>query len=224
MSGQDDEAMTDEEIVRDIANALKPWTPQHRQIETGRRAGEIEEKSETEVLAEISSAIHAEIARLRTLVPDFFHREAIKRNRDDARDIIASIDELRAKLSVKIISPELLLRLGLHSSIIGSAEDIKNSPVPRLLDALEAVRAICQAADDNQPNGDQVKLRCAKGAMQLLLKFSDLKENRPSAGSNDSNLCRIAGLLYEAVTEKREQSLRGICQDVLRPYLPLLPS
>ena len=93
-----------------------------------------------------------------------------------------------------------------------------NMPVPRLLDALKEVREICQVADDNQPQADQVKFWCANIAIRLVLRFS---QENPSAGSEKSKYCRIAALLYESVMGKAH-SLRRICQEVLRPYQPLL--
>jgi hypothetical protein len=191
-----------------------------RQIETRKRAGEIEAKSAAEVQAQVTEKVRNEIVRLRALVPDFYGRGAIQKTREDARDIMESIDDLREKISVNVLSPELLLRLGLHPSIIGSAEDIKNGPVPRLLDALEAVRGICRAAEKNQPGADQVKLWCVRVALRLMLQFST---KRPSAGSVDSSYCAIASLLYRGVTGKRSE-LRRVCQDVLRPYRGLLPT
>jgi hypothetical protein len=87
------------------------------------------------------------------------------------------------------------------------------------LDALHTVRVRCQAGADNQPNADQVKLWCVRTAISLVLDFS---KNNPSAGSTKSSYCVIASLLYESVTGEKELQLRRICQDVLRPYLPLL--
>jgi hypothetical protein len=223
-------AATDKEIVRDISEALKPWAPQKRRIESGKRKHEMRSASATEVLAGISETVRNEIAQLRTTTADFHNRSAIRKTRDDARDIIETVNRLEDQLSSPTLSPEVRVRLGHHTSLIGArgrdpgGAGIENMPLPRLLAALETVRAICQAAAANQPAADQVKLRCARLALRLILQFSDLKENKPSAGSNGANLCRIAGLLYEGVTGEREQSLRRVCQEVLRPYLKLLPS
>jgi hypothetical protein len=194
----------DDQIVEAIADALKPWKPQRQQIETGTKAGWIVDKSKAEVLATISDAVREDILRLRATVPNFFDRKAIKNTRNDARDILRSIDRLKRQLSAKTLSPELRLRL---------------SHVPHLLDTLNAARELCRAADDNQPTADQVKLWCARVAMTLVLKFSD--EN-PSAGSVRSKYCEISDLLYWAVTRKK-QSLRRICQDMMKRYRPLLP-
>jgi hypothetical protein len=213
---------TDDEIVEAIADALKPWKPQRRQIETGRRAGEIEDKSQAEMLAAISDAAREDILRLRATVPTFFDRRAIQKTRDDARDTIELIDQLEAQLSAKTLSPELRLRLRLpNESIRMIGNPVKDeSPVPRLLDALKTVREICEAGDKNQPNGNQVKRWCARVAMTLVLKFS---EENPSAGSAGSKYCEITDLIYWAVTKKK-QSLRRICQDILKLYRPYLPA
>jgi hypothetical protein len=195
---------TDDEIARAIADALKPWKRQRRQIETGPRKGAIEDKSKAEVLAAISDAVCENILRLRETVPNFFDRKAIKKTRDDAREMLRSIDKVEEQLNAKTLSPELRLRL---------------SHVPHLVDTLKAVREICEAGAENQPNADQVKLWCAQVAMNLVVKFSD--EN-PSAGSARSKYCEITDLLYWAVTRKK-QSLRHICQDMLEVYRKSLP-
>jgi hypothetical protein len=204
---------TCEEIVDAITRVLMPWAPQMRQIETG----EIVVGPQSETV--ISDAVRAEITRFRALVRDFFNREAIQKTRDDARDIKKAIDHLTTLLSTVTLAPELRLRLGEHDRLIGSPVDIANMPVPRLLNALEEVRAICQAADVNQPGTDEVKRWCAFISFRLIRTFSTSK---PSAGSDQTPYCTIAGLLYESVTGKEER-LRGVCQKVLKPYLPLLP-
>jgi hypothetical protein len=210
------EPATDDEIVQAIASSLKPWKPQLRQLETGY----LVEKSSGELLAEISTSVREAITTLRQTVPDYFSRYAIRKTGDDACDIAASIDRVTELLSAKTISPELRLRLGLDIPLTGDPSEITNMPVPRLLDALHAVRELCQAAADNQPGADQVKLWCVRTALRLVLEFS---KEAPSAGSEDTSYCRIAGWLYERVTGK-DGVPRSICQDVLRGYRPLLPS
>jgi hypothetical protein len=208
-----DRAVIDNEIVQAIVGALKPWAPQMRQLETG------EQEADPQPEAAISGAVRAEILRFRTTaVPHFFHRDAIKKTRDDARAIIKAIDNLTEHLSALTMSPELRVRLGQHDRLIGSPSDIANMPVPRLIEALLEVRGICQSADENQPQADQVKKWCAMIAIRLVLRFSTKK---PNAGSDQSAYCTIAGYLYESVTGKEER-LRGVCQNVLKPYLPLL--
>ena len=96
----------------------------------------------------------------------------------------------------------------------GAPADIANMPIPRLLDALQEVRDICQAADENQPQADQVKHWCVRTALRLMLQFS---EDDPTAGSAKSPYCMISSLLYQVVTGK-EGELRRICQDILKPY------
>ena len=204
----------DDDLVEAITNALKPWAPQLRQLPSGF----MEEKSEAEVAAELSTIVRGCIDRLRQTVPDYFSRDAIRKTRDEARDIAAAIDRVTELLSAKTISPELRLRLGMDTPLTGDPSEIINLPVPRLLDALHTVRVRCQAGADNQPNGDQVKLWCVRSALNLMLRFS---KNNPSAGSAKSPYCIIASGLYESVTGGKELQLRRICQDVLRPHLPL---
>lgn len=211
---------TDDEIVEAVILALKPWAPQMRQIETGQRAGEIEAKSDAEVRAAIFETVRAEILRFRTTVRDFFSRDAIVKTRYDARDLMKSIAGLTEQLSAATLSPELRLRLGHHDRLIGSAADVANSPVPRLLAALQEVHDICALADRNQPKSDQVKRWCALIAFRLIRTFS---AEDPSAGSDNTAYCTIAGLLYESVTREKA-ALRSICQNVLQQYRPFLPS
>lgn len=208
-------ATPDDQIANDIAEALKPWAPRNRQIETGKKAGEIKALSNTELRAEIINSARKEIDRLRIVVPDFFHRNAIRKTRSDARDIIKSIDNLAGQLSAKTLSPELRLRLGDHSRVIGSPTDIVNMPLPLLLNALQQVRDLCHAADVNQPDKDQVKHWCARIALRLVLDFS---KDDPTAGSAKTSYCTIASLLYQGVTEREGLELRRICQEILRPY------
>jgi hypothetical protein len=175
--------------------------------------------SKSELHARVLRAVHTEILLLRAIAPAFFNREAIKKTRADAREIKKSIDQVKRKLSAKMLSPELRLRLGLDGSLIGSPSDIANMPVHRLLNGIEEVRALCQAADDNQPSSDEVKRLCVMRGIKLILDHS---LERPSAGSPNSAFCTISGLLYRSLTGKRQQ-LRRICQEVLRPYQKLLP-
>jgi hypothetical protein len=207
---------TDDELVEAITNALKPWAPQLRQLANGF----IEEKSEADVTEELLTVVRGCIDRLRQTVPDYFSRDAIRKTRGQARDIAAAIDRVTDLLSAKTISPELRLRLAMDTPLTGDRSEIINLPVPRLLDALHTVRVRSQAGADNQPNADQVKLWCVRSALNLVLRFS---KNNPSAGSAKSPYCIIASALYESVTGEKELQLRRVCQDVLRPYLPLLP-
>jgi hypothetical protein len=212
--------VTENPITEAIADALKEWKPQQRQIETGRRAGELQPLTKAELRSQILQAVNTEISRMRTTaVPDFFGREAIRKTRADAREIMKAIDQLKSKLSAKTLSPELRIRLGLHTSLIGSPSDLANMPVPRLLGGMEEVRGICQTANNNQPAADQVKLWCVRIALRLVLDYSI---KRPSVGSSNSAFCVVAGLLYQSATGSKRQ-LRRICQEVLKPYQPLLP-
>jgi hypothetical protein len=203
---------TDDELVDAITRALKPWAPQMTQAESG----EIEVDPQPEKA--ISAAVRAEIVRFRSTVPGFLHRDAIRKTREDARSIIKLASTLEDRISEKTLSPELRLRLGQHDRLIGSAADIANMPVPRLLRTLKEIRNLCQAADDNQPGTDEVKRWCALIAFRLIRTFST---DDPSAGSDNTAYCTIAGLLYESVTNKEER-LRGVCQSVLEPYQSLL--
>jgi hypothetical protein len=68
--------MTTDEVVKSVSEALKPWKRQFRQIEKGKRAGEIEAKPKLLVRTEIAESVRSEILRFKTTtVPDFFSRE-----------------------------------------------------------------------------------------------------------------------------------------------------
>ena len=84
-------------------------------------------------------------------------------------------------------------------------------PVPRLIEALNAVRDLCQAGADNQPSTDQVKIWCARIAFTLL----QLLDRESSSGSADSPYRVIAGLLYEILTGEQGRDLKRACDDYL---------
>ena len=187
---------TDEETVEGVTTELQP-------------------KAEAELRAEISHAVRREIALLRSTIPGFFDRKAIRKTRDNARAVITTIARLEEQLQE--VSPLLWMRLQLGAVLEVAAEP---SPVERLLHALRDVRAECQAAADALPGTDQVKLWCVRVAMRPMLRFS---AKRPAVGSDASPFCTIAGLLYEGVTGEKDQSLRRVCKQVLEQHRSLLP-
>jgi hypothetical protein len=151
------------------------------------------------------------IRTLRCAAPDYLDRNSIRKTRDDARTILRSIAELKGHVQRSTLSPELKFRLGLDAA--GSSSEIANMPVPRLLKTLQIISEICEAADQNQPSEDPVKVWCAKVAHTLMFDFSDEK---PSSGSPRSSYRIIAGLLYEILTGEADRDLKRACDDHLR--------
>jgi hypothetical protein len=151
------------------------------------------------------------IRTLRRAAPDYLDRSSIRKTRDDARTILQSIAELKRHVQRSTLSPELKLRLGLDAT--GSSSEIANMPVPRLLETLQIISEICEAADQGQPSEDPVKVWCAKVAHTLMFRFSD---ERRSSGSPRSSYRIIAGLLYEILTGEAHRDLKRACDNHLR--------
>lgn len=149
------------------------------------------------------------IRTLRRASPEYFDREAIRKTRDEARDIVRFIDRLDRALRPEALSPELRLRLALEVE----ARKSTNSPGQRLLASLSEVRELCQAGDDNQPSADQVRIWCARIAYSLMHRFSD---EPITSGSPDSTYRAIAGLLYEVLTGERDRDLKRACDEHLQ--------
>lgn len=149
------------------------------------------------------------IRSLRRASPEYFDREAIRRTRDAARTIVGLIDRVEEELRSESLAPELRLRLALDAE----AESAANSPGRRLLIALNEVRELCQAGDENQPSTDQVRIWCARIAYSLMFRFSD---EDITSGSPDSTYRAIAGFLYEVLTGEADRDLKRACDDHLR--------
>jgi hypothetical protein len=146
------------------------------------------------------------IRALRRATPEHFEREAIRKTREDAQAIIREIGRIDGLLRSATLAPELRLRLSLDAAVA-------DAPVARLLSALNEVRELCQAGDDNQPSTDQVRTWCARIAYTLMHRYSD---ERPTSGSPRSTYRVIASLLYEILTGERERDLKRACDDHLR--------
>ncbi|SRR5258706_1007986 len=147
---------------------------------------------------------------LRRAAPDYLTRVAIRKTRYDSRAIAKSVVQLEEQVKQSTLSPELVFRLGPERE--------------RLLDALRAVKRVCEEAEQNKPPDDQVRTWCAKIAHTLIVRFS---EDRPSSGSALSHHRIVAGLLYEILTGESGRDLKRACDEELRKIrqaLRLAPS
>jgi hypothetical protein len=142
---------------------------------------------------------------LRRAAPLHLSREAIRKTRDDAREISRAATHLQGKIEQTTLSAELAMRISPERA--------------RLLDTIKAIQEICEAADHSQPHEDPVRIWCAKIACTLVLRFSD---KRPSSGSVRSSYRVIAGLLFEVLTGIHGCDLRRACDDELKAMRPLL--
>jgi len=149
------------------------------------------------------------IRALRRAAPEHLDREAIRKTRDQARTIVGLIDRLEKALTSDGLTAELHLRLALEAQ----SGSTTNGPAQRLFVALDEVRQLCQAGDENQPAADQVRLWCARIAYSLMSRFS---EQEITSGSPDSTYRAIAGLLYEVLTGEADRDLKRACDDHLQ--------
>jgi hypothetical protein len=157
-----------------------------------------------EILREIRSHLDRSgmcgvIRTLRRATPEYLARNAIRKTVDDARTIVKVVTQLNGLINQATLAPELRLRLGPERE--------------RLSCVLEAIKRICEQAEENRPADDQVRIWCAKIAHTLMVSFSD--EN-PSSGSARSPYRVIAGLLYEVITGERGRDLKRACDEELK--------
>jgi hypothetical protein len=78
--------IADTELIAAIVEALKPWAPQWRQIETGPSQGFLTEIPIHEVEHIIGDYVRERIDSLRITTPNFFSRDAIINKREGARE------------------------------------------------------------------------------------------------------------------------------------------
>jgi hypothetical protein len=152
------------------------------------------------------------IRALRGASPEYFDRQAIRKTREDAREIIGALDHLEDLLRSATLGPELRLRLGLDTAGM-IPEHAANAPAWRLMTALNEVRDLCQQGDINQPAADQVRIWCARIAYSLMDRFST---EEATSGSADSPYRVLASLLYEVLTGEAERDLKRACDQHLR--------
>jgi hypothetical protein len=159
----------------------------------------------------VQAAVSDAVILLRDTSRSFFDREAIRRNRDEARGIIRTIDELQDQIEHS--SPEMRLRLKLDFPLLGNPE--REQGTARLLSELNDLRKICEEADRNQPRGDRIKEWCALSGWELVWRLKPKSELEMKTGVTGPErvtlalLYTIAGLLYEAVAPERVREWRN---------------
>jgi hypothetical protein len=201
----------DAELVVLIVEALKPWCPQWRQIETG-YATEIPAR---EVEHMITDYVQQRIDSLRVTTRDFFSRDAVINKRQAARDVILTIDRLKHQLLNA--PPELRLRF---------KTDLPphfDQHVTQLFAALDHIHCECEKAINSavkkgaSGRRDEVKLWCARTAHLLMHKFSNEK---PTSGSANAPYRVIAGLVYRAIVQSEADppDLKRACDTILKSF------
>ena len=154
---------------------------------------------------DVLSAIGERIRLLKSTVPEFFDRQAIRKTRDSARALKGAITKVQVALAKA--SPEMRLRLKLD--------------VPQRTALLEDLKRECDAAIKSTltaGRANEVKQWCARSSIGLILKFS----KRQPTSTERSAYRNIASLLYETVTGEQEKDFERTCESVLRDYRPLL--
>lgn len=184
------------------------WTStQHRYREILKEMEGFFDRGEHKVLRAVGI-----IRALRLTSPEHFDRKAIRKTREDAREITRALDHLDDLLRSATMGAELRLRLGLDQPGL-LPKHAGNAPAGRLMIALQEVRELCEHGGANQPSADQVRIWCARIAFTLLHLFSN---KEPTSGSADSPYRALAGLLYEVLTGEQGRDLKRACDDHLR--------
>jgi hypothetical protein len=233
----------DAEIIRDIVKALEPWKPQWRELKTGwpikadgtlppgswveamivqkrlvaipadKQAKAWVAKQEKDKLrTEIPAAVGTQIEHLRKVNPEFFSRAAVRNTRDEARLLLRAIKIFEGRIAQATPELRVRLKLDLQQEEFGTQ---------RLFRELKHLRDECNAAVQGASGTNQLKEQCARTAISLIVMYSDRK---PHSGSAESAYRKIAGLLYEAVTDKPpgRDNLKRPCDAVLREYRKVL--
>src|SRR5262245_49686594 len=145
---QDTGRATIDDLAVTIADVLKPWR-EHGWQDERRRYHQ----------AEVSAAVLKQIKLLRAVVPEHFTREAVRKTRDDARDLVKTIKKLERQLNrIKWHSPELRIRLGLSEPFLAE--------LARLCD-------VCEEADQAAGKEDRCKRQCIQTAGHLIYVYSE---------------------------------------------------
>jgi hypothetical protein len=189
-----------EELVRAIADRLKPWNC-----------------SESHVLTEIRSAIR----RLRAH-PDFnpdsypglgFRSE----NKKCAKKMLVTVTTLERQLVAA--KPGFFWSLTLRDKKLQCDMDGYGKKVTELSELLNRVTKLkweCEKVILNAPGAypgqDYRQIHIAIYAIHLMLGLSN---ERPTAGTPDTPYCMIASLLFEATTGKSERNLLRTCKRML---------
>ena len=172
----------DDEAIAEIAETLKPWRPPWGKEEVLRVIG-----------------LH--VYQMRDHASNYWSRDAIIRNRDNAKNVIKLIAELKRRL--------FTVRIWYEKGGFLLAND------DPLLARLEEISEMCgDVAGEHRE--DTVKSDCATSAYRLI-KLCSIDE--PTNGSVNAPLRVIAGRLYTMLNPGMvAPGLRRACGDELRSW------
>jgi hypothetical protein len=140
-----------------------------------------------------------------------FDREAVRQDRDRARNVIERIDELERAL---VTGPRDL-------KIDFSTKDVHPDSHPgRLFAELAHVRERCEAIEAETlaaGRKDQVKQSCAETALFMIQVFST---EEPSSNSAKTPFREITGLIFEALTGEPARDLERACDEAIKSWKP----
>jgi hypothetical protein len=162
------------ELIDQIVEAIKPWKECYRR---------------KEIRDEVAKVVEVLCREL----PRNFSREAIRKNRDSARNIRVAANRLERTLGKA--TPEIKLWLKL---------DVPAGWRHPLLIELSTVKEQCNRAEAAQPTSNEIAKWCARRAFHIVYKFS---KNEPS-GTAEGPYCVATRLLYEAVVPAEENETK----------------
>jgi hypothetical protein len=173
------------ELIQLIVQAIKPWN---------------EAYSEADVKKGVTDSLNL----LCSTVPQNFSREAIKKTRQNARDVKAAAQQLE-RLLINA-TPEMKLWL-------------KLDPVPAswrhpIFAELDSIKEQCSRAEAAQTRENNIHDWCARFGYRIVLKFS---KDEPT-GTDEGPYRKVTMYLYEAVTGEPDRDLRRACFDHLKQF------
>ena len=183
------ENASDQDIVRLIADELKPWNSLYAESNITREI--------------ITRDIIEKLRLLRSCHRQHFDRKEVNRATNDARDIIALIERLKKRLAVG--PSEIQMRLNM---------DRTRRELNEIRHACEL--AVTETLTDRRK--DQTKQWCVKIAVGLKVRFSKQRRTPTEKWflPTINSVVKVAGLLYEAVTGEADKDLKRICASHLK--------
>jgi len=162
--------------------------------------------------AEVPGRICQNLEAWKSTMHATFDREAVRQDRERARNVIEKIDELERDLM--LTSPRDL-------KIDFSTKDVHPDSHPgRLFAELANVRERCEAIEAETlaaGRKDQVKQSCAETALFMIKVFST---EEPSSNSAKTPFREITGLIFEALTGEPARDLERACDEAIKGWKP----
>lgn len=156
-------------------------------------------------------ALHRQLMRLNA-IKRRYSRDAVKRTRKSARDILKTLDRLQSQLNG---APSALkISLGLVELFPEKAQvkDPGRERKREIRTLLDSLRRECQACLDKLPSDDRIKLECARSAYYLIFFYT---KKSPTSSTN-SPYRNITGLLYECIAGAPDKDLKRHCEEILK--------